>query len=104
AAEAVAQIMACRNLDLVGLHAHVGSQIFDLLPFQENVATLMDFGCQMRERHGVDVREISPGGGWGIQYESSDDPPEVEDVAAAIVGSVRQAAERTGSRLPRLVL
>jgi diaminopimelate decarboxylase len=104
AAEAVSQIVASPWLNLVGFHAHIGSQIFDLLPFQENVATLMDFGRQMRERHEFDLLEISPGGGWGIQYQDTDDPPEIEAVAETITATVRQAAESRGMDLPRLVL
>lgn len=104
AADAVAQIVECKHLVLVGFHAHIGSQIFDVLPFEENVATLMDFGQQMRQRHDFALLEISPGGGWGIQYQDSDDPPSIDDVAAALTGAMRKSAKKQGMDLPTLVL
>ncbi len=104
AAEAVARIAACKHLRLVGFHSHIGSQIFDLLPFEENVATLLEFGLQMQERHQFDLLEISPGGGWGIQYLDSDDPPDIADVAGVITATVRSIAARSRMPLPKLVL
>jgi len=88
----------------VGFHAHIGSQIFDLLPFEETIATLMDFGLQMQERHQFDLLEISPGGGWGIQYLDADDPPSVDDIAGTITGVMRHVAAKFKMDLPKLVL
>jgi diaminopimelate decarboxylase len=104
AAEAVGRIVACKHLRLVGFHAHIGSQIFDLLPFEENVETLMDFALQMRERYHFDLLEISPGGGLGIQYLESDDPPSIEDIAGTITGVMRHVAGKHKMELPKLVL
>jgi len=104
AAEAVGRIVACEHLKLVGFHAHIGSQIFDLLPFEENVETLIDFALQMRERHDFELLEISPGGGLGIQYLEADDPPSIEDVARAITGVMQRAAAKRRLELPKLVL
>jgi len=104
AARAVADIVSCQHLKLVGFHAHVGSQIFDLLPFEETVGTLMDFALQMQERHEFDLLEISPGGGWGIQYVDADDPPPVEDVAGTIAGVMHHLAAKYKMDLPKLVL
>jgi len=104
AAEAVGRIVSSQHLKLVGFHAHIGSQIFDLLPFEENVEALMDFGLQMCERYQFDLLEISPGGGLGIQYQDSDDPPSVEDVAGTITGVMRHLAAKYKVGLPRLVV
>lgn len=104
AAEAVARIVACPHLRLVGFHAHIGSQIFDRQPFQDNVETLLEFGLQMRERHQLELAEISPGGGLGIQYLEGDDPPSIAEVAEAITGVVRRVAAERGVPPPKLVL
>jgi diaminopimelate decarboxylase len=104
AAEAVRRVVQCRHLKLVGFHAHIGSQIFDLLPYEETVAALMEFGCQMRHDHQVELLETSPGGGWGIQYLDSDDPAPVDDIAATITGTVRHLAAKYKLDLPKLVL
>lgn len=104
AAKAVADIVSRRHLRLVGFHAHIGSQIFDLLPFEETVETLIEFAAQMRERYDFELREISPGGGLGIQYSEQDDPPSIDDMAATIAGVMRQTAATYKMALPKLVL
>jgi diaminopimelate decarboxylase len=104
AAEAAGQIVGSKHLRLVGFHAHIGSQIFDLEPFRENVETLVDFGLQMRERYQFDLLEISPGGGLGIQYLEADDPPSIDDVAEAVTGVMHSVATKRNVQLPKLVL
>jgi len=104
AAEAVGQIVARRHLKLVGFHAHIGSQIFDLLPFEETVEILMDFALQMRERYDFELGEISPGGGLGIQYTDGDDPPAIDDVAGAITGAMHRLVAKHQLQPPLLVL
>ncbi|HEX6511531.1 MAG TPA: diaminopimelate decarboxylase, partial [Chloroflexota bacterium] len=104
AADAARQLAACEHLDLVGFHAHIGSQIFDVLPFRETVERLMDSALQMCERHGFQLLDLSPGGGLGIQYQEHDDPPEIEDVADAITGALRSLLSARDLPPPRLVL
>lgn len=104
AAEAAQRIVSCPDLRLVGFHAHIGSQIFDRQPFQDNIETLLDFGLQMRERHNIQLLEISPGGGLGIQYTEEDDPPAIADVAEAIAAVVRRVASKRDMEPPKLVL
>ncbi|HEU0166163.1 MAG TPA: diaminopimelate decarboxylase [Chloroflexota bacterium] len=104
AAQAVEQIVACQHLKLVGFHAHIGSQIFDLLPYEETVETLMRFALQMQEQHHVELLEVSPGGGLGIQYTAADDPPAIDDLAGTIAGVMRHMAARFHMELPKLVL
>ncbi|MDE3077379.1 MAG: diaminopimelate decarboxylase, partial [Chloroflexota bacterium] len=104
AKQAVERVMAAKHLNLAGFHGHVGSQIFDLLPFEENVAALLDFGAQMQEQCGFDLLEISPGGGLGIEYTEADDPPSIDDVAATITGVARNMAAKRRIDLPTLIL
>ena len=66
AERAVAAAMAAPQLDLVGLHAHIGSQIYEPESLAEAAGRLIAFAAEMRDRHGFDLRELSPGGGWGV--------------------------------------
>jgi diaminopimelate decarboxylase len=104
AEEAVARAQAAPALDLAGLHAHLGSPIFELDPFAEGVAFLLDFAAQMRARHGLDLHVFSPGGGFAIQYVRDAPPPSVAAYADAIVGALRRALERTNFAPPHLVI
>ena len=88
AEEAVARAMRAPNLDVMGLHAHIGSQIFDTEPYGDTVNITLDFAERMRTAHGLDLRDLSPGGGGGVRYTLDDDPPDPADIVEAITSTV----------------
>ncbi len=104
AEEAVAQALALPSLELVGLHAHLGSPIFEVEPFQRAVDVLMAFAARMAQRHGLRLRELSPGGGFAVQYLEDVPAPAVAEYAEAIVGALRQAERAYGLPSPKLIV
>ena len=104
AESALARATASLHLELVGLHAHVGSQIFDLEPFAMAVALLVDFAAAMRARHGFELRELSPGGGWGVSHHEADPPAPVDRYVQVICQAVVEECRRHGLALPTLVI
>jgi diaminopimelate decarboxylase len=68
AALAVERTLHSPALRLMGLHAHIGSQIFEAEPFVACVEMLLGFAAQMRARFGWLIQELCPGGGWGVAY------------------------------------
>ena len=85
----------------IGLHSHIGSQIFELAPYADSVEILLDFAEDMHHKHGFVLGDFSPGGGFGIRYEESDDPP----AAAAFVQTIAEAVNsRNRKPLPRLLI
>jgi diaminopimelate decarboxylase len=68
AAEAVRRVLAAPSLELVGLHAHIGSQIFDLASFGESAARMSGFLEEVERKHGVSVGRLDLGGGLGVPY------------------------------------
>ncbi|MCY4112270.1 MAG: diaminopimelate decarboxylase [Chloroflexi bacterium] len=88
AEEAVARAMRAPNLDVMGLHAHIGSQIFDTEPYADTINITLDFAERMRAAHGLDLRDLSPGGGGGVRYTLDDDPPDPSDIVEAITSTV----------------
>lgn len=74
AAEAVRRMQAETSLELLGLHAHVGSQLFEVDTYAETIERLVAFAAEQRDAHGLRLRELSPGGGYGVRY-TPDDPP-----------------------------
>lgn len=83
AARAVERVLASPVLNLVGLHAHIGSQIFELEPYRLEVGALASVA-------GDWCRILDLGGGLGIAYETGDDPPEVSAYARVKLDAVRE--------------
>ena len=103
AAEAVKLAVAAEYLDLMGLHFHLGSPIFELEPYEESVTRVLAFASEMRE-FGLDMREFSPGGGFAIAYTEADEPPPPSAYAEAIVNALNEGCERHNLPLPKLIL
>lgn len=104
AEEGVARTMASPHLELVGLHAHIGSQVLDVEPFVEAVSLLMDFATAMRGRHGFELREFSPGGGWGVPHHETAPPAPVDRYVQAVSRAVASGCRRHSLPLPKLVI
>lgn len=96
AAAAVAACRAAANINLVGLHCHIGSQIFEIGCYPAAAALLAQF---VKEQGGDDLRIMDMGGGLGIAYTREDDPPSVEAYADLVMESV--FAEWDAADLPR---
>ncbi|HZT05750.1 MAG TPA: diaminopimelate decarboxylase [Chloroflexota bacterium] len=101
---AVFQATRARGVHLIGLHAHIGSQIFEIAPYLETIHIVLEFAALMRDRYGLDLREFSPGGGWGISYTEDDDPMPAEEVARTIGGAVWKSAAEHGLANPRVII
>jgi diaminopimelate decarboxylase len=101
---ALKEALASPGLRLVGLHAHIGSQIFELEPYRDTVRIVLDFAAAMMERYGFRMAEFSPGGGWAIRYTQADEPPELEEIAETVVRTLREEAARHCLPLPKLVV
>jgi diaminopimelate decarboxylase len=100
AAEAVARIQKSHGLRLEGLHAHIGSQVFELEPYALTVSRIFDFAGQ----HGLGLRELSPGGGFGVRYTPEDVAMAPEAATRGVADAVCEAARRARADLPRLTI
>nr|WP_208402802.1 diaminopimelate decarboxylase [Lysinibacter cavernae] len=98
AAEAVARIRSHSSLNFLGLHCHIGSQIFAPEGFAESAARLL--GIHRDLLADGPVPELNLGGGFGIAYVESDEPPVVADLANQIADIVRDTAAELGIPLP----
>ena len=88
-------------LDLVGLHCHVGSQLFDLSVYPAAAAIVAGFAAACG---GEDLGIVNMGGGLGIAYTRDDRPAAVEDYAEAVVDAVHQEWARAGLARPRVLV
>lgn len=101
---AVKAAMAAAHLELVGLHCHIGSQIFSMEPYRKTAAVIADFMAQCREQLGFECRLLDMGGGLGIAYTADDQPPSVADYAEAVTSAVAAETRRAGLELPRIAV
>jgi diaminopimelate decarboxylase len=92
--EAVALALRKPNIELLGLHFHLGSPIFELEPFRQANDVVMSFAKRMQVEHGFEMREYNSGGGFAAQYVRDKPPPTVDQYAHAVVDSLREALER----------
>ncbi|MYT19783.1 diaminopimelate decarboxylase [Streptomyces sp. SID7760] len=102
AAEAVRRALGHDSLDLLGVHSHIGSQIFDMAGFEVSAKRVVRLLAAVRDEHGVELPEIDLGGGLGIAYTSSDDPREPHEIAKALHEIVARECESAGLRAPRI--
>ena len=87
---------------LKGLHAHIGSQIFELEPHRDLASVLADT-LQLARSIGHPVQDLNVGGGLGIRYSKSDDPPSIEEWIKCISEAVTNACKKRDLDLPRLI-
>lgn len=104
AEDALMRARTSPHLELVGLHAHIGSQVFDVEPFAEAVALLVDFAARTRARHGFELRELSPGGGWGVPHHEAAPPAPADRYVRAVSQAVMEECRRHDLALPTLVI
>ncbi|WP_197515314.1 diaminopimelate decarboxylase [Mycobacterium sp. E1747] len=105
---AVRRVFATDHLRLVGLHSHIGSQIFDVDGFEVAAHRVIGLLHQIVDEFGVDktgqISTVDLGGGLGISYLGTDDPPPVAELAAKLTAIVANESAAVGLPAPRLVV
>jgi diaminopimelate decarboxylase len=104
ALEAARRAVTSPWLDLRGLHAHAGSNLFDTAPAARVMATLAELAATLRETLDVTVGELSPGGGAGVAYTPEQRALDPDDYAEAVTTALRAACERLRLAPPRLIV
>jgi len=99
---AAGRILDDGRLDLVGLHSHIGSQIFDTSGFEVSARRVLELQAQIRDTRGVELPELDLGGGFGIAYTTQDDPATPGDLAKRIAKIVESECDLAGLRKPKL--
>ncbi len=82
------------NLNLKGIHAHIGSQIFETRSYYDEVEILIKEIARIKTVHGIALEEMNIGGGLGVKYTENDCPPSVEELANAVTEAMKQALEK----------
>lgn len=104
AAEAVQLALKAPEIRLMGLHGHIGSQIFDLIAFRKEIQVLVEFAREMKDSLGFDCRYLDLGGGLGIRYTEADTPASVDDYVELLYRGVLEETRRVGIPMPRVLI
>lgn len=92
------------NINVVGLHCHIGSQIFDKEPFVEAAKVMLNFINELKEKLGLEIKELNLGGGFGIKYIPAHDPIEYEKYLEAVAETVKAIAKEKNLYLPKILI
>jgi diaminopimelate decarboxylase len=104
ARDAVQTALAQPWLDLVGLHSHIGSQIFALHAYEDAMDIMLGLLDELRRDLGYEPRKLGAGGGLGIAYTRDDDPPTPREFVETVLHAMITGCERRGLRVPELVV
>ncbi|MBT2531788.1 diaminopimelate decarboxylase [Arthrobacter sp. ISL-48] len=102
AEEAVAAATSYSSIELLGVHCHIGSQIFEPDGFALAAEKLLRFLAAMQEKYSIVMPELDLGGGYGIAYTPADTPRPPAEIAQAMAAVVRSTCAELGIRAPRI--
>src|SRR5665648_356709 len=104
AMEAVRRALDAPHLDLVGAHFHIGSQVFDMSPYEEAVSVVIQAIAHSRQELGFACRELDIGGGLAIDYVAEDHSPSIAAFAELVTSTLKREAARAGLSVPHLLV
>jgi diaminopimelate decarboxylase len=99
---AVRRILDAPGIELVGLHSHIGSQVFDTSGFEVAARRVLALHAQIRDEDGEVLPELGLGGGFGIAYTTQDTPSTAAELAAGLLRIVEHECKALGVDMPRL--
>ncbi len=100
--EAAALIAASKNLEFIGFHAHIGSQIFDAKGYVSEIEVLAELAKEIKDKIKIDIEELNIGGGIGVAYVDGDDPLSMDEFAEAITSKFKEKLSQY--KLPQVKL
>lgn len=102
--DVVKKAMGFSNIKLTGIHCHIGSQIFETKPYEDEVEVMLNLVKNIKDETGYEVEELDLGGGFGIYYTTEDKPKTVEDFCSVILEKAELKAKELNMKLPFLVI
>ena len=87
-----------------GLHCHIGSQIFDIEPFEHAAQVMLTFIAQIKKETGLVIRELDLGGGFGIKYVPENDPVPYDGYMERVSKVVKASCQELGIEQPFIVI
>ncbi len=102
--EIVALALSLENINLVGFHCHIGSQIFDLEPFEHTAEVMLRFIADIKTKYGFEAKELNLGGGFGSKYTDADTPIDYSEYMRAVSDVVKRCCAELDLSLPFIIV
>lgn len=102
--EAVTKAIECKNIELKGLHCHIGSQIFDVKPFELAASVMMDFIAKIKNELNYEIEELNLGGGFGIKYVENDKPSPLDTYMEVISKAIKIKCNELNIKQPFIII
>lgn len=100
--KALQEVLKNQRMHMLGIHAHIGSQIFELNGFEMAAAKLVDVAASWRKNYDYTAQVINVGGGFGIKYVQEDHPLKPEEFVKAIVKTIKDEATKHNFPIPEI--
>ncbi len=101
---AIKRAISLENINLLGLHCHIGSQIFEIAPYEDAADIMLNLINRVKNETGYIIKELDLGGGFGIYYSDEDRPREIEEYCNAIINKVDKVCNEIGLERPTLII
>lgn len=101
---AIKSAIALENLDLVGIHCHIGSQIFDLEPYEDAAEVMLNYINDINRETGHLISELDLGGGFGVHYTDEDHPRKISEYCEVILNKVDEVCNKLSLSRPILTI
>lgn len=94
------------NIDIVGYHCHVGSQVFDEegSVYLDASTIMLNFGAQMQKKYGVEMKILNMGGGFGVRYTQDDPYMDIPANIEKLATHIKSEIERLGINMPKILM
>ncbi len=92
------------NVRLVGIHCHIGSQIFETEPFRMAAEVMLGFEKKILDELGIKIFEVNFGGGYGIKYLKTDRPVKTEESIRILAEAVKENCQKLNLPLPKIII
>ncbi|WP_160674641.1 diaminopimelate decarboxylase [Clostridium sp. C8-1-8] len=102
--ETVKKALSFENIELVGLHCHIGSQIFDIDPYEDATEVMLRIIKEIYDNTGYAIKELDLGGGFGVYYNNGDSPKTASVYCNAILNKARSVSSELGIEVPILTI
>jgi len=102
--EAVTAAMTASNLNLTGLHFHIGSLIPETEPYEKSVEIILNLAAELKRKHGFELKELDIGGGFAIQYTQDTPVPDIGFYAEALTSRIIAICHELELALPQLII
>ena len=103
--KAVEKVKQYKNIELVGIHAHIGSQIFEIKPFLDEVEIMLKLLKEVNENNDdINLTEVDLGGGIGVYYTEEDKPKTISEFCEAIINKADEVCEELNIKRPTLLI